>query len=122
MPKAETKFGGLLGVRIESDALEAFIRNAEACKSTKDIVLRELVYAFNRYCEAEGGRFPVLQRLEVVAPGYTVNEGKVKDATPGMLMLAEIGSGGPAADALSRQAGLYIQKGKRPAPSPVKHK
>lgn len=76
------KFGGMVAARIEPEALEQFIANAEACKSTKDIVLRELVYAFNRFCE--GGRSPVLQRLEVVAPGYIIAEdGRVEDATPG---------------------------------------
>lgn len=78
-----SKYGAQLAVKIEQDELAHFIANAEACKSTKDIVVRELVYAFNRYCESEGGRFPVLQRLEVVAPGYIVNEdtGTTIDAT-----------------------------------------
>lgn len=89
MAVQKNKFGPLLSVRIEQDELDKFIANSEACKSTKDIVLRELVYAFNRYCEAEGGRFPVLQRLEIVAPGYTVNEGRVEDATPGLIIIGE---------------------------------
>lgn len=66
------RYSAILGVKIEDDVLEKFIANAEACKSTKDIVLRELVYAFNRYCE--GGRFPVLQRLEISSPGYMLSE------------------------------------------------
>jgi hypothetical protein len=72
MAKAEVKFAAVLGIRIEPAAMEKFVANAEACKSTKDIVLRELVYAFNRSCE--GGRFPVLQRLEIASPGYMVSE------------------------------------------------
>ena len=85
MAKPGVKFAAQMATKIEAEVFERFIANAEACKSTKDIVLRELVYAFNRFCEAQGGRFPVLQRLEIDAPGYTVEEGKVVDATPGAI-------------------------------------
>lgn len=83
------RYSAILGVKIEDDVLEKFIANAEACKSTKDIVLRELVYAFNRYCE--GGRFPVLQRLEIASPAYRLSEDgqSVYDAGPLALAPAE---------------------------------
>lgn len=104
MSVSQIKFGAQLASKIEEDALAKFVANAAKCKSTKDIVLRELVYAFNRYCE--DGRFPVLQRLEVVAPGYIVNEaGSVEDATPPRPSTAP--EPGP-------KLSLYVQKHPRP--------
>lgn len=83
MPKpGQNKYDAQFGFRIDGEEAEKFTAYAEACKSTKDIVLRELVYAFNRYCAAQDGRFPVLQYLEVIAPGYVINEsGWVEDAS-----------------------------------------
>lgn len=75
-------------MRMEADVLAKFISNAEACKSTKDIVVRELVYAFNRYCE--NNRFPVLQCLEINSPGYVVQDGKVHDATDGQSLIPHV--------------------------------
>lgn len=94
MGTSKIKFGAQIAAKIEPDVLRDFIVNAEACRSTKDIVLRELVYAFNRFCR--GGRSPVLQELEVVAPGYRVvrnAQGReiVEDATPGVIMLPSPG-------------------------------
>ena len=96
MALSQIKYGAQLAAKIEPDVMAKFIANAEACKSTKDIVLRELVYAFNRYCEAEGGRFPVLQRLEIVAPGYIVNEdGRVDDKSTIVTTGTELGMDAP---------------------------
>jgi hypothetical protein len=81
MGQGQIKYGAQLAAKIEPEVMAKFIANAEACKSTKDIVLRELVYAFNRYCAANGGRFPALQSIDVIAPGYTLKGGRVHDAT-----------------------------------------
>jgi hypothetical protein len=112
---AESKFNGQTSFKLDGDELKKFVAHAEACKSTKDIVLRELVYAFNRYCAAGEGRYPVLQFIEVIAPGYQVGEdGAVYDAgEPGR-------AGEIAANQLTRRAGDKLRAAEAAKSKPAK--
>ena len=77
MPSKGTKFGALLATRIDGDSLAEFVANSERIGSTKDIVLRDLVRAFNALCE--DGRRPTYP-FTVSSPAYRVENGHVVNA------------------------------------------
>jgi hypothetical protein len=75
--KGEKKYQALLAVKVTGEAYEALVANAERLGSSKEIVVRDLVRAFNRLCE-NGVRatFP----LRLASPAYRIVGEQVENA------------------------------------------
>jgi hypothetical protein len=75
---ADELLDGPISTRITAAEKAELIANAGAIGSSKDIVLRQLIRAFNDACRE--GRKPVFP-LRIASPMYRVKQGRVEDAT-----------------------------------------
>lgn len=78
MPRrGEEKFDDQFSFKLPREDAAALREQARLMGSTDQIVLRELVRAFNAFCEH--GRRPVFP-FEVCSLGYAVRDGRIVDA------------------------------------------